>query len=157
MPRIDLIDFQDEYASHLYKFVLWPRQWQSFNDQRNFHWTQTPLRVEERTNIPDNSGIYSLLIQPNIARHPGCSYLMYVGKAVSLRRRFNDYLTSERRETGRPMIYRMLNKYSDYLVFCYILIREADLIATEIEIVDAFMPPTNKQFSADINPVRGAF
>jgi len=82
---------------------------------------------------------------------------MYVGKAVSLRNRFCNYLTSERRESGRPMIYRMLNRYSDYLLFCYTLVERERLLDIEKALADAYIPPTNKQFSAEINPVRGAF
>src|SRR2546426_704434 len=70
-------------------------------------------------NIPASPGVYSLLLRPGIADHPACSYLMYVGKTRSLRRRFREYLTREKQETGRPKIFRLLMKYPDHVWFCF--------------------------------------
>lgn len=157
MERIDILNLQDEYISHTHQITLWPRQWQDFNDARDFIWEFLPLTETERQNIPSGPGIYSILIQPNIARHPCCSYLMYLGKAKSLRTRFNNYLNAERRDTGRPMIYRMLNRYSDYLIFCFTQVPIDELDVIEDSLLAAYMPPNNKQLPAGLNDVRGAF
>jgi len=157
MSRIDLIDDQNDYKAHIHNMALWPKQWEAFDDSREFIWIQNPLQLEQRDNIPEGPGIYSLIIQPSIARHPSCSYLMYIGKAKSLRNRFTNYLSSERKPTGRPMIYRLLNMYSTYLYFCYIQ-ADLELISSfEEEFLDAYIPPANKQFSAKINKIVGAF
>jgi len=63
--------------------------------------------------------IYTLLIQPGIANHPACSYVMYVGPAVDLSKRFGDYLTKERLESGRPNIVEPLHVYENHVWLCF--------------------------------------
>jgi excinuclease UvrABC nuclease subunit len=155
MTVIDLIRDQDEMIAYSHRFILWPRLWQ---DYRNTHaWQMYRLCPEERSNIPEQSGIYTLLIQPSIAEHPACSYLMYVGKSNSLRRRFGNYLNERTRETGRPKLLRLLNKYPDYIWFCYTIVPEAELDDVETALYTAYLPPSNDQYTAEISRIIGAF
>lgn len=155
----DIIRDQDEMKAHTYEFILWPRRWQDFqtNPNATYDWTIRRLDKSEKNGIPDKPGIYTLLIQPGIAGHPACSYLMYVGQAQSLRHRFEDYLGSERRETGRPKIFRLLNKYSDYIWFCFTPVSLAELDNVEKTLIKAYEPPCNNQIPAEVSKVRGAF
>ena len=105
--------------------------------------------------MPTTTGVYSLVIQPRIAGHSGCSYLMYVGKAKNLRARFGDYLTRER--IKRPKVVRVLELYSGHLTFFYSTIDETVLDVTEEELINAFVPPCNSKFTADVQRARGAF
>src|SRR5262249_53187672 len=154
MTVVDIIKDQDDMAAHTYPVVLWPRLWKAYNDPANRKWQQHRLASSERSHIPSSPGIYTLLIQPGIADHPACSHLMYVGKASSLRKRFGDYLTKEKRKTGRPKIFRLLNKYPNNLWFCFTLIPKKSLVKVEDGLITAYMPPCNDEVPADIRPVR---
>ncbi len=152
---VDLIRATGDAASHRHHFLLWPKQWTTYDIDHEWH--LRPLRPSERADIPDAPGIYSLIAASAVAAHPSASYLMYVGRTVSLRRRFGEYLTTERRITGRPKVYRVLHLYSDYLWFAYTYVDHSDLEQVEKGIRDALLPPLNDQFSAEINKVVGAF
>lgn len=156
MAVVDIIAEQDEYVSNTYQMVLWARKWVEYPGLA-FKWSVHKLGETERSNIPVGAGVYSLLVQPGIADHPGCSYLMYIGKANSLRRRFGDYLTSERRAKGRPKVFRLLNKYSEYLWFCYIELPSDCIGEVEEWFINAYHPPANDQYPAEVSKIVGAF
>lgn len=157
MPVADIIREQDDLAAHTWPFVLWPRKWQDCPNSGGLDWHIHKLVQTERPSIPAQPGVYSLLVQPNIAGHPSCSYLMYVGKTGSLRRRFGDYLTRERRMTGRPMILRVLSKYPDNIWFCFTPVPSESLAHIEDALLTAYLPPCNDQYPAEISKVVGAF
>lgn len=154
MP-VDILKEQGEMMAHRLKFVLWPRMWQTYIDMHE--WLMHRLMALENQNIPDQPGIYTLLVQPGIANHPAASYLMYVGKTISLRRRFSEYLNERKRETGRPKIYRLLNMYPDNIWFCFTIAPENGLSNIEEGLINAYIPPANDQLPAEIRRVMGAF
>ena len=154
---IDLIREQDDLKAHEHIFYLWPTKWRAFVNARITGWNTLRLAEPGKDSLPDTPGVYTLLIQPGIAAHPHCSFLMYVGKAMSLRRRFKQYLTSEQRETGRPMIFRLLSLYPDHVWFSYTPTDRRYLDEVEAALISAYIPPCNKDLPADISPVRGAF
>jgi hypothetical protein len=153
----DVIDEQNEYMAHGHKFTLWRRQWEEYVDACTLDWQLHRLTDQERPGIPEEPGIYTLLIQPGIANHPACSYLMYVGKTISLHRRFGEYLNQEKRETGRPKIFRLLNMYPDHIWFCFSLVPQADLDTVEETLLVAYIPPANDQLPAEVRGPAGAF
>ena len=155
----DIIEEQDEYIAHCHEFALWPRKWEEYRDVCTLDWQLHRLANSERPKIPEESGIYTLMVQPGIASHPVCSYLMYVGKTNSLRRRFGEYLNKEKRKTGRPRVFRLLNKYPDHIWFCCSLVSQTDLADVEDTLLIAYIPPTNDshQLPAEIRKVKGAF
>lgn len=157
MDVVDLIDAQDELKSHTAAFVLWPRQWQGYHRTLRSGWHIRPLEDAESPAIPTASGVYTILVQPGIASHPACSYLMYVGRTGNLRARFGNYLNRERRTTGRPRVLRLLNRYSDYLWFCYSRVPRNSLRAVEEDLIRAYMPPCNDQYPAELRPAVKAF
>jgi len=151
----DLVADQDEYKSHEWEMCLWPDQWQSFDSQSQLEWQSVALNEGSKPSVPKGSGIYSLTVKPGIANQLECSYLMYVGKAINLRKRFNDYLTTER--TNRPKIIRLLQKYKEYIEFCYSKISEAELDEVEEQLINSFIPPCNSKFTGKVGRARGAF
>ena len=152
----DIIKFQNGMREHQHSFTLWPQQWATYPNSHD--WQRAKLDDAERGNVPDTPGIYTLLTLPGTAGHPCCSYLMYVGKANSLRRRFGDYLGKERRESGRPKVFRFLNQYSAHIWFCFTQVEKGDLRDVEDGLLVAYLPPLNDQFPAEFNKVvRGAF
>lgn len=96
-----------------------------------------------------------MVVQPRIAGHSGCSYLMYLGKTENLHRRFGEYLTSER--DRRPKMVRLLEVYRGYIHFFYSRVNKTMLDKMEDQLIDAFVPPCNSRFTGDIQKARGAF
>ena len=160
MSVSDLIDEQDQLKAHRWPLFLWPRQWSNYNRPDVFNWEIYRFQLDEVENIPNEPGIYSFVIQPEVASHPYCAYLMYIGKTKrTLQQRFKEYFQEqENAERGRPKILRLLNKYQGYLHFCCLTIAETKQI-TDIEnaLIRAFLPPCNSTFPAEIRPVIGAF
>ena len=158
MPTVhDIIKEQDELAAHSPPITMWPKKWKSYPNPRVLSWKLVRLVNASRNSVPFKSGIYSLLIRPDIAAHPSCSYLMYIGQTVDLRTRFGNYLTSERKETGRAKLFRLLNRYDEYLWFCFCEVPEADLDTVEDALIEAYVPHANGDFPADMRPVVRAF
>ena len=160
MSVADIIALTDQVKAYSYTFALWPQMWEAYNLSVPFNWEIHPFQQNHVENIPREPGIYSFVIQPGIASHPYCSYLMYIGKTeLNLRQRFRDYLHEQNNPNGRPKILRLLNKYQGYLHFFCSTIAETERIG-EIEdaLITAFIPPCNDQFPATIRPiVKGAF
>ena len=159
MRVVDLINEQDQKKNHTIEFILWPQKWGAYNLLDLFDWEIHPFQPDQIENIPREPGIYSFVIQPGIASHPYCSYLMYIGKTKrTLRVRFCEYLREQDDEAGRPNILRLLNKYQGYLHFCCSTIDEKERIGEiEDELIKAFLPPCNDRLPAGVHRVIGAF
>ena len=122
--------------------MLCPDTWKTYSPTHA--WQGEKLDSSRINQIPDAPGVYTLILQPGIAEHPACSYLMYVGKAKSLRRRFRDYLTSEKLVTGRPRIFIFLNLYEGF-IFYYTPVKMEALKPVEDSLTDAYQPPLNTE------------
>lgn len=155
MARNDLITSVNEAKAYSQSFILWPRQWQKYLSSHI--WQPRKLERSRTNEIPDSSGIYTLTLHPGIAGHPSCAYLMYVGKAVSLRRRFSEYLGKERRESGRPKIFDFLHRYSPHIWFYFTIVESRSLTSVENRLLDSYLPPLNNQFKGKIGRVMRAF
>lgn len=159
MSVADLLNERAELKAHRWFFRLWPRQWAAYNLPDSFNWEIYPFQHAQIENIPSQPGIYSFVIQPGIASHFHCSYLMYIGKTGrTLRERFREYFRERNYPESRPKILEMLNRYEGYLHFCCLAIEEKEQI-TEIEeaLISAFLPPCNDQLPANIRRIAGAF
>lgn len=155
---VDLIDTQNEMKVHSWlEFTLWPRMWATYPNSTSLCWICHKLDRSRRHLIPGRPGVYTLLIQPGIAEHPYCSYLFYVGKAVSLRRRFGEYLGKERTNPRRAYMYRALNMYSNNIWFCMAEVESSQLDIVEDALKQAYMPPLNHDVPADVRPIVRAF
>lgn len=142
---------------HVKRMLLYPVQWKKYKSplKKKLAWTALPFDEASRTSIPnDKGGVYSFVVCPHIEQHPLCSYLLYVGKAVNFRERYNTYLRSfgeEAIRTEQPHVTVMLQKWGEYLMFCYAPIEEMNLIEeTESRLIQAYLPPTNKRIDGDI-------
>ena len=159
MSSVDLIiDEQDEEIAHSWTFCLWPKKWTTYDLPDPFNWEIHPFHRDQIDNIPNEPGIYSFVIQPGIASHPHCSYLMYIGQTErALRVRFREYLYERRNLRGRRRILRLLNKYQGYLYFCCSTIAKTEqIVEIEKALRIAFRPPCNSD-STSAHPGIGAF
>ena len=105
-------------------------------------------------------GFTVLLFSLEIADHPHCSYLMYVGMTERpLRERFREYFSEKRDATkSRPKLLKLLNVYEDYLHFCCSVIEETERIEeVEKALLNTFIPPCNDEYPAEISRIMKAF
>ena len=159
MSVADIINEQDQAKAHSCTFILSPQRWKSYNLPDAFNWDIHPFQPDQIGNIPNEPGIYSFVIQPGIASHSDCSYMMYIGKTErTLRERFREYLRDQNKRTSRPNILRLLNKYQGYIHFCCSVIAKTERISEiEKELITSFLPPCNDQLPAGVRSVIGAF
>ena len=159
MSVTDIIEKQNQLKAHHFDFYLWPKLWETYNLPDQARWEIHPFQKDQSKHIPREPGIYSFVIQPCIASYPECSYLMYIGKTErTLYQRFHEYLLEQKNNAGRPKILRLLNLYKGYLYFAYSTIIEKERIGKiEDALIDAFLPPCNKKFSAEVRPIIEAF
>ena len=153
----DLINQQDEFNSFKCNFNLWPERWTSIKDIGSLNWQTYPFDIEYIAEIPALTGIYSLVINPGVTNHPQ-RYLCYIGKSDrTLRDRYLEYLRESNNIKGRPKLLRLLNKWKSYIEFCYVPVQNGNAKELEEKLLDAFIPPFNSIFSAEINKVVKAF
>lgn len=160
MPINDFIAEVKEAKAHEHTFTLWPKLWQEYANKHGytFKWNGRLFLATAVNDIPDKPGLYTFVIQPRVANHPLCSYLMYVGKTNTLRRRYRNYLREKQRDSGRPKIVWLLNTYPDNVCFCYTVVQStASLAKMERALLGAYVPPCNRdQLPARVRRIMGA-
>ena len=156
----DLIDVEkiDEAKSSLRWFILWPQKWQSFTrDLSSYTWQEYEFNEATANNIPTEVGVYCFVIKPNIANHPACSYLMYIGQTTdqNLRKRFKQYLKEkDGTAKSRPKVRYILQKYEGYLHFiCMPLNGDVTPKEVEDELINAYIPPVNDKLPSEISKI----
>lgn len=142
---------------HVKRMVLSPLQWSACRLPLDLQWKAVKFTQKNVNQIPATCcGVYTFLVQPGIANHPCCSYLLYVGKTEgqNFRKRYTQYLRDRRAgdESRRPHITDMLKKWDGYLWFYYARIDEREVIGdVENALLTAYLPPSNKDFPAKVS------
>jgi hypothetical protein len=149
MP-VDILDTEkvDVVKSYIREFILWPDMWKAFSlNLSGFKWQQVKLRRKDKSTIPTVTGVYSFVIQPQVAKHPCCSYLMYIGQTTDqdLRKRFEQYIDElEGKRQSRPKVKYLLDKFKEHLFFVFLpLDNKLSPKDVESELIKAFLPPVN--------------
>jgi hypothetical protein len=132
------------------RMVLSPAHWATYNSPLELKWTMTRFDKANAANVPkDDQGVYSFLIQPGIAQHTACSYLMYVGKTEKqgLRKRFQQYFEHIPETSRRAHISKLIRQWQDHLWFCYAPITDHNLIdGAEQALLNSYLPPYNHSY-----------
>lgn len=141
---------------HVKRMILSPFQWADCKLPLDLTWEAVRFTRRNMRIIPETQGVYTFLVQPGIANHPCCSYLLYVGETEnqSFRRRYQQYLREKGAgdESVRPHVTNMLEKWDGFLWFCFARIEQTDLIdAVEDALLTAYLPPSNKAFPAKVS------
>lgn len=128
--------------------ILFPKAWADFVSPVTLSWHIVPFDSACVQEVPENKrGVYSFVVQPGIASHPACSYLLYIGQTGrNFRVRYQEYLRDEADGVNgrRPHISGMLCKWKGYISFCYANVDKEDLIEkTEDALLASYLPPTN--------------
>jgi len=146
---------------HVKNMILSPRQWAACQLPLRLRWRLVKFTEGNLEKVPKSSrGVYSFVLQPSIAEHPRCAYLLYVGQTEqqNFRKRYYQYLQERRlgvARSRRPHVADMLEKWDGYLWFCYASIEQKRLIeSVEKILLTAYLPPTNKDFPGEISRAR---
>src|SRR5687767_841506 len=88
-----LAEFKAKKAGE-YQFRLYPQLWKSA-ELKNYYsgrnWNIVKF-VSPAPQLPDSPGIYMFVVSPYCGGLKDHSYIFYVGKAKSIRRRYGNYL-----------------------------------------------------------------
>ena len=155
----ELMGAIDEAKKHLLQRVIfWRKQWEGFDPPANikWNWNCVPFSKDATKRVPDKQhGLYTFVLCPKVAAHPKNHLVLYVGKAekTSLRQRFRHYF-QEMKKVKRPHICYALNKYFDYLEFCFITVEnQNDIGPGEDALLEAILPPFNEAFPASVDHI----
>ncbi len=163
MTRSDLIREERTRAkAHVYDFTLWPKLWERFDNRLQYSWTKNRFAKSVIDDIPEKAGVYTFVIEPNIANHPSCAFLVYTGQARDLRARFRQYIgVQEGRRRHSPIVEQGLSQHANrnYLFFYYSFHKKKALKKVEQALIDGFVPPWNakKTISSEVGNIVRAF
>ena len=153
----DLAERAKDAMYYRWSFMLYPTSWQSLPTPLTFNWTKVKFDEPFIGSVPDDKvGVYSFVLEPGIASHPSCSYLLYVGMTdkQSFRQRYRQYLKEPSKPKPRPRIVRMLTSYPNQLYFCYsALPNGVDIEQVESQLIEAYWPPVNSRLPAGVSDI----
>jgi hypothetical protein len=144
------------------RFVLCPPHWKKYTALTALNWQRVKFDKHHHPSVPNNKhGVYSFVVEPEIADHPSVKYLLYVGKAekLSFHARFYNYLREKKRKKPRDHIVQMTTKWPKHLYFYWAEITNGAIITdVEDQLLEAFLPPHNRDFPATVRtPIRRIF
>jgi hypothetical protein len=148
-----LYDLAQEGALFRMHFVLWPKYWTAYRYARKLAWTTIRFSASNQSRIPKTAGVYAFHARPGVAPDLNGSYIMYIGQASSLHRRFGEYLREARGMHARPRLYTMFQNYPDHLHFVYASVPLNELTDAEDALLEALWPPMNAKLPAVISGV----
>lgn len=139
------------------RFVLYPKHWGKFADPNLFSWTRVKFDDASATLVPnDQRGVYTFVAEPEIAAHPCCGYLLYVGMVdtSNFRKRFRSYLNEPSKPKPREHVMYMIERWKTHLWFYYSpLPSHVSAAPVEERLITAFLPPVNRDWPAEIRDV----
>jgi len=156
MDLTDLVFFH----SHKIQMMFYPDAWRAADDTE-LNWVVTDFPPVPRSEIPQSSGVYAFVVVPDLFSLYPANGLFYVGKATNLYNRIGAYISENNKEfakSKRPHIWKMLNQWEGCFKYYYSTtdnVTDAENI--EIKLLNAFMPPFNKQYPAETSQIIRAF
>lgn len=135
-----------------YDFMLYPELWKNPEIAAFYQHRQWDFRKFEQNPeppIPDESGIYMFIVAPRCGGISDHSYIFYVGKATSLRSRYQNYLLEQKGEGVNPRtkVVRFLDHLKDFVFFYYTPVTADQLTEAENLLKDNIAPTANTQLT----------
>jgi len=145
--------------SHYIEMMFYPQAWQSAPGSSPT-WTGVEFPPKPRKLIPHKPGVYAFVVTPNLFDLEQASALFYIGKATNLYNRIGAYLgeiDGNFKKTDRPLVWKMINQWNGYLKYFYtVTATVAEAESLEDEMLNAFRPPFNKDYEAEVSKVMRA-
>lgn len=146
------------------KEVRWPKFCLDL-DIWNFHvmdnrgwindWQEVKFFKENQKDIPGKQGIYMFIARLDVENitNTNHSYILYVGQAKDLRKRFGNYF--DYKQTTHPsdqLKRKMILIWENFLFFNFITTdySKKELTDFEYQLIDTIVPPMNNQFRAKL-------
>lgn len=146
--------------SHYVKMMFYPQAWQSAQNSTRT-WVETEFPPDPKSGIPNESGVYAFVVEPNMFSLSPANGLFYIGKATNLYQRIGAYISELSKgflDSKRPHVWTMLNQWDGHFKYYYTItgdVSEAETL--EEDMLKAFRPPYNKQYDAETSQVMRAF
>ena len=138
-------------VSETQRFTLSPDLWKGLNLAQPLEWHRVTFTPSAASDVPnDLIGVYSFVVEPNVA-NLDLRYLLYVGMTrENFRARFRKYLRHKIEErTNRPRVQDMLRTWPDHMSFYYAPIDDREIVkCVEDELITAFKPPVPRVYPA---------
>ncbi|MCY3705275.1 MAG: hypothetical protein OXH08_07195 [Gammaproteobacteria bacterium] len=160
MTTTDFTIEADEIKNCEYSFRLSPALWDQYRGPDELEWKCATFSRRYLDTIPEAPGVYAFCVRPSIGGGLCGSYLLYVGKTErGLRTRCREYLANAEADSERPKLQRMLRRFfrTDYLHFCFAVVREGDPVSIEDALLEATVPPACTTLPASIRSAVAAF
>jgi hypothetical protein len=136
------------------RFILCPDHWRNYNPPAPLTWHRIKFDDAQAALVPNNErGVYTFVAEPNVASHPSCNYLLYVGKVEdsNFRIRFKSYLSESEKKKPREHVLYRIDRWKPCLWFYYsALPRSVRAETIEDMLIAAFLPPVNRLWPATI-------
>lgn len=144
--------------SHQITMMFLPDAWNQANHQP-LTWTLKDFPPRPRSAIPPQPGVYAFVVEPSLFDLTAASGLFYIGKATNLYSRIGAYIGEIGKTTSkRPKVWKMVNRWNGHLKYYYTptaTVQDAEEL--EKELLNAFRPPFNTQYDAEVSFVMRAF
>lgn len=124
-------------------------------------WVRTEFPPAKRNTIPKEPGVYTFVVATDLFDFPAASGLFYVGKATNLYDRIGAYIgeiSKQFSRSRRPHVWNMINRWNGHLRYYYTTtIDVAVAESLETDMMNALLPPFNRQYDATMGPTLRAF
>lgn len=156
---IDLAELET-FNGHKVQMTFYPVFWHNASS-RSLSWVVQDFPPLPRSSIPQASGVYAFVVEPDLFSLAPANGLFYVGKATNLYNRIGYYISQQGidfHRSSRPHVWRMLNRWAGSLKYYYVLTESVEEAETlEEEILAALVPPFNRAFPASVSGYVRAF
>ncbi len=144
------IDFsaKGQLKLHTRKFLLYPQKWEDREKHisQKLSWKFIKFDEKNRDKVPDEKGIYCLVVKPKAPNFFETRYLFYVGQTKrTLRIRYTEYIRDQQGK-GKPRhkIYELLKLYANCIYFYFSIVSiDEDIDDIERKLIDTFIPWAN--------------
>ncbi len=145
---------------HQVEMLFLPSAWKSAKNSSRT-WKSCDFPPVPKKLIPKASGVYVFVVQPNLFDFEHSHGLLYIGKAKNLNERISSYIGEigkDLEKTTRPYPWLMIKLWNSYLKYHFtVTTNVAEAEELEKEMINAFRPPFNKRFYAEVSKEMRAF
>ena len=160
----DLVANTERYKAAMQSFFLDITSWKTFVPDIPLAWERVQFGIGTRDDVPQMRGIYVFTLESGVPGLPTHGYILYAGitgntSAANLRSRYSQYLRNLANEDGRPLVFYMLSKWTESLIFNFVPVPDptVDLAVIEKSLLNAVRPPVNSaDFDAEILSMKKA-
>lgn len=159
--KYDIVKATKRLKGELSAFHMDFERWRRFKTRYRLDWQKVRFDPNNRHLVPEERGMYVFTVELEPSKLPAHGYMMYVGitghqsNNANLRRRYGQYLASQRKDQGRSRVRFLLKNWKKDLFFNFVPLPNVavDLEKMEQAFINAVYPPVNRtDFDADLGP-----